>query len=139
MSKIDDIKPTELIEKTALELKKLSDIRAPEWAAFAKTGTHKERPPAKQDWWYTRAAAVLRTVYALGPIGVSKLRTKYGGRKNYGYAPEHHVKGSGNIIRKILQQLERADLIKQTKVGVHKGRVVTRKGKALLESAAQAK
>ena len=137
MTPIETIPPAQLIHNIAQELKSISDIRPPEWAVFVKTGAHKERPPTQQDWWHVRAAAVLRTVYRIGPVGVSKLRTKYGGRKNRGYAPEHHVRGSGNILRKILQQLERAGLIKQTKIGVHKGRVITSKGKSLLVAASK--
>ncbi|MBU0667407.1 MAG: 30S ribosomal protein S19e [Nanoarchaeota archaeon] len=125
-----NVEPTRLIEKTADELKKL--IGAPSWSAFVRTGNHKQRPPVNPDWWYVRAAAVLRTIYLLGPIGVSKLRTKYGGKKNRGVRPEKFVKGSGNIIRKILQELEKAELVKQAQKGKHKGRIITPKGMSLL-------
>ena len=53
-----DADAQELIEKAAEELKKIPEIKPPEWAAFAKTGMHKERPPAKNDWWYLRTASV---------------------------------------------------------------------------------
>jgi small subunit ribosomal protein S19e len=97
---------------------------------------HKERVPVDKDWWYLRTASVLRTVYRLGPIGVSKLRTKYGGKKNRGVKKEHFFKGSGNILRKSLQQLEKAGLIKFTDKGIHKGRIITPKGKAFLDKIA---
>ena len=45
-------------------------------------------------------------IYRHGPIGVSKLRTKYGGKKNRGHKPEHFYKGSGSVARKVLQQFE---------------------------------
>ncbi|MFH1770242.1 MAG: 30S ribosomal protein S19e [archaeon] len=130
-----NVSQNELIEKTAEELKKL--IHMPSWGPFVKTGVHKQRPPIDPDWWYIRAAAVLRKVYLLGPIGVSKLRTKYGGKKNRGVKPGRFCKGSGNILRKVLQQLEEAKLIKQTVVGKHKGRVITPKGASLLFSVAK--
>ena len=85
------------------------------------------------EWWYKRAAAVLRSVYIKGPIGTSKLRTKYGGKKNRGYKPEKFYRGSGKIIRTVLQQLETSGLIIQQQKGVHKGRVVTPKGKIFLD------
>ncbi len=135
---IFDVPQNELIEKVAEELKAQPEIKAPEWARFVKTGMHKERPPVRSDWWYVRAAAVLKSVARLGPVGTSKLRTKYGGRKNRGVASEHTYKGSGNIIRKILQQLEKAGLLKQAQKGVHKGRVITPKGKSLLDKSAKA-
>ncbi|MFH1510660.1 MAG: 40S ribosomal protein S19, partial [Candidatus Woesearchaeota archaeon] len=71
------------------------------------------------------------------PIGVSKLTTLYGGKKNKGVKPEHFYKAGGNIIRKILQGLEKAQLVKQVQIGVHKGRLVTPKGKSLVDKAAQ--
>ncbi|MFH1399388.1 MAG: 30S ribosomal protein S19e [Candidatus Woesearchaeota archaeon] len=133
MVKVYDVDPAELITKTAEALKKIGEIKPPVWAPFVKTGMHKERQPTQDDWWYVRTAALLRTIYSRGPIGVSKLRTKYGGRKNRGHKTEHTYKGSGSIIRKALQQLEKAELIKQTQIGVHKGRVVTPKGQSLLD------
>ena len=131
-----DVDPQELILKTAEELKKVSEIKPPVWAAFVKTGMHKERPPVNGDWWYMRTASVLRAVYRLGPVGVSKLRTKYGGKKNRGVKKEHFYKGSGNILRKALQQLEKAELVKFKKDSIHKGRIITPKGKSLVDKTA---
>ncbi|MBW3015734.1 30S ribosomal protein S19e [Candidatus Woesearchaeota archaeon] len=123
----------ELIEKVAEELKKMPEMQPPEWATFVKTGRHKERPPFERDWWFTRAAAILRKVAKLGPIGVSKLRTEYGGRKNRGHKPDKTYKGSGNIIRKILQKLELIEFIRQTDVNGRKGRVLTPKGQSFID------
>ena len=131
MATIYDKDTNELIAKASEELKKV--IKAPEWAQFVKTGVHKERPPVEKDWFYKRAAAILRSDYIKGPIGTNKLRIKYGGRKNRGYAPEKFYRGSGNIIRKALQQLEEAGLIKKAEKGVHKGRMITPKGKSFLD------
>lgn len=136
MVSIYSVDPQELIFKVAEELKKISSIKPPVWAVFAKTGVSKQRPPAQKDWWYIRAAAVLRAVTKLGPVGVSKLRTKYGSLKDRGMKPEHFYRASGNILRKILQQLEKAELIKKGDHGVHKGRVIAPKGKSLLDKAA---
>lgn len=139
MSKIFTVEPNEFIKSLAEELKSVKEIQPPEWSKFCKTGVHKERCPVEQDWWHIRAAAVLRSIFRLGPIGTEKLRTKYGGRKDRGNKPEHQRKGSGSIIRKILQQLEAAKLVKQDAVGVHKGRVVTKEGKMLLNKVADIK
>lgn len=133
MASIYDVNPNELNEKVAEELKKIPEIKPPQWAKYVKTGVHKQRPPIEPDWWFMRTAAILRSISRLGPVGVSKLRTKYGGKKDRGHKPEHFYKGSGSIIRKSCQQLEAAGLIKQTQVGVHKGRVVTPKGQSLLD------
>ena len=122
------------IGKLAEELK--SSIKNPEWTKFVKTGAAKERPPANEDWFYMRAASVLRTVYLKGPIGVQKLRVKYGSKKNRGHNPEKFYKGSGKILRTILQQLEKAELVKFQKEGVHKGRIITPKGTSLVDKSA---
>ncbi len=132
MAKFLEVNPNELVEKVASELSKESDIKAPVWAVFVKTGKHKQRPPVKENWWQIRAAAMLRSVARLGPVGVQKLRTKYGGKKNRGHKTEHAYKGSGSVARKILQQLEKAGFVRQAQVGTHKGRVITKKAAQLL-------
>ena len=131
-----DVDAQELIAKAAEELKKVPEIKPPLWTPFVKTGMHKERPPVDKDWWYMRTASVLRAVYRLGPIGVSKLRAKYGGKKNRGVKKEHFYKGSGNILRKSLQQLEKAGFIKFAEKKVRKGRVITPKGISFLDKIA---
>lgn len=132
---IYDIDQTKLIEAIGEQLKK--ELKTPSWAQFVKTGVHKERAPTNPDWWFIRAAAVLRTVHLRGPIGTEKLRTKYGGSKNRGVKPNKFAKGSGSVLRKVLQQLETAGYVTQTKKGTHKGRVATIKGIALLQSVAK--
>ncbi|RLG57707.1 MAG: 30S ribosomal protein S19e [Hadesarchaea archaeon] len=127
--------PTQaLIRQTCEELKKIKELTPPEWSHFVKTGVHKERPPEQPDWWYMRAASILRRIYIDGPVGISRLRTYYGGRQNRGQAPEHARRGGGKIIRTILQQMEQAGLV--TKVE-RSGRKVTRKGAAMLEKIAE--
>ena len=126
------MKIQEQILKTSEELKKIEEIRPPEWSKFVKTGTSKSRMPVEKDWWYLRAASILRKTDKLGPIGVNKLRVKYGSKKRRGHKPAHFYKASGNVIRKILQQLEKAGLLKQNLKGVYKGKIITPKGKSLL-------
>ncbi|MDJ0270065.1 MAG: 30S ribosomal protein S19e [Aigarchaeota archaeon] len=123
-----------LIERVAEYLKTNQLVKPPPWAMFVKTGVHKERSPTNPDWWYIRAAAVLRKLYVKGPLGVSRLRKMYGGRHRANQHPPHFAPGSGAIIRKVLQQLENANLV--TKAD-KKGRTVTAKGRKLLEEAAR--
>ncbi len=128
--------PQQLVSKTAEALKQQHFVKPPVWDKFVKTGHHKDRHPESPDWWYFRSASVLRLVAKQGPIGTEKLRTKYGGKKNRGHQPEAFFKASGSIIRKILQQLEKSELIKQTQKGAHKGRVLTAKGTSFLDQIA---
>jgi small subunit ribosomal protein S19e len=137
MKWVSQVEKNELIVKASEELKKTKEIVPPSWALFVKTGTHKERPPVDEDWWYKRAAAVLLKTEKLGPIGVSKLRTHYGGKKRRGHQPAEFRKGSGNILRKVLQQLEKAGYLKQQAKGIHKGRVLTAKGQSFLNTIAK--
>ena len=109
-------------------------IVAPEWAKFVKTGVHKERPPMDENWWTIRAASVLRKVSKDGPILVNSLAKQYGGRQNRGHKPDIKKPASRNIIRKIMQQLEAADLVHKNPKGNGKvGKIITAKGKALLQ------
>jgi small subunit ribosomal protein S19e len=125
----------QLILAVATELK--NHIEMPDWAIYAKTGSHRETLPRNPDWWYIRAASILRVCYKEGPVGVSKLRTRYGGRKNRGMAPDKFALAGGKVIRTILQQLEHAELLKQHVVQKHKGRIATPAGTALLAKAAK--
>jgi small subunit ribosomal protein S19e len=131
-----EVNPNELIDRAAAQLQEQKLTTPPAWAGFVKTGTHADRQPIRKDWWYARSAAVLRSVYKLGTVGTSKLRTKYGGRKNRGNRPEHFYKGSGAVIRNTLQQLEKAGLLKQAEKGTRRGRTMTPKGKSFLDKIA---
>lgn len=123
-----------LIQRVAEKLRKMPQVRPPAWAYYVKTGVHKEKPPENPDWWYYRAASILRKLYKRGvPVGVERLRTAYGGRKRRGVAPAHFAKGSGSVARKILQQLERAGLVRRVK---GKGRILTEQGRSLLDNTA---
>ena len=132
MTTVYDVPPTKLIEKLAEKLKEMN-IEEPSWTAFVKTGVHKERQPDNDDWWYVRCASVLRKIYTNGPVGVEKLRSAYGGRKNRGHKPEKFVKGSGNVVRTALQALEKLELVKRTR----EGRVITPKGQSLVDNTAK--
>jgi len=132
MTTVYDIPPDVLIAKVAGELKQLDTIKAPEWAEFAKTGVHKQMPPKEEDWWFTRAASVMRRVYIDGPVGVQRLRSFYGGKKNRGTKPNQFRRGSGSVTRKVLQQLESSGFIQNTP----EGRVVSPEGRKFIDGVA---
>jgi small subunit ribosomal protein S19e len=136
MPTVYDVDIGALNTKLASELKNKEEISLPESLKFVKTGAHKERPPVQEDWWFHRCAALLTSIYRLGPIGVSKLRTKYGGKKNRGHKPEAFRRCSGAIIRRALQQLEKAGLLAQTEKAGHKGRILTKEGISFVDKTA---
>lgn len=120
-------------QKLAEILKKMPEFKQPEWAYFVKTGTAKKRPP-QEEFWCKRAASILRQIYINKVVGVGRLKTRYGSRKNRGMKPERFRKGSGKIIRIILQQAEKAGLLeKYNERGKRAGRKLTDTGKKLLE------
>jgi small subunit ribosomal protein S19e len=133
MTTVYDVPADHIIRRSAEELKKRKEITPPAWAAFAKTGAHKEMPPEDPDWWFIRVAAVLRRVYVDGPMGVERMRSFYGGNKNRGSRPNAFRKGSGSILRKSFQQLEAAGLIIHDKTG----RKVSPVGMAFLDNLSQ--
>lgn len=134
MPTVYEVPAITLINRLAGELKEnFPEVNPPPWAAFIKTGCHRERNPDNPDWWFIRAASILRKLYIRGPLGVSRLATIYGGRQRRGRKPPHFRKAGRNHIRKILQQLEAAGLV--TKVD-KRGRNLTRKGRSLLDSLA---
>ncbi len=123
--------------KLAEALKKVEEIKIPEWAEFVKSSASKERPIDDPDFWFKRTASVLRQIYRQGIVGVNRLRTKYGSKKNRGMKPERFKRGSGKILRVILQQTDAAGLTEQSKpirgVRQRSGRKLTDKGKQFLE------
>lgn len=119
------------MSKLVTEIKKIKEVKAPEWAPFVKTGASRERPPVDPEWWSVRAASVLGKVAKYGPVGTNRLAKQYGGRKNRGHRPDKKCSGSRNIVRKVLQQLEAAGLIQQTEKPTS-GKILTAKGKELI-------
>ena len=125
-------------KKLAEALKQIPEFEAPEWVEFVKSGPAKARPIEEEDFWYKRAASILRQIYKKKIVGVNRLKTKYGSKKNRGYQPEEFRKSSGKIIRVILQQADKAGFteIAKTVKGVRArkpGRQLTQRGKEFLE------
>jgi len=133
-----ELKAQEYNLKLAEALKKIPEFIQPEWAEFVKSSSGKERPINEIDFWYKRAASILRQIYKRKIVGVSRLRTRYGSKKNRGIKPEKFRKAGGKIIRTILQQSDTAgftEIIKSIKGSKEKkpGRQLTEKGRIFLE------
>jgi small subunit ribosomal protein S19e len=134
MSKIYELNAQEYNQKLAHALKHIPEFKEPEWAQFVKTSPSKERPTDDPDFWHKRAASILRQIYKNNVIGVNRLRTKYGSKKNRGMKPEKFVRSGGKIIRTILQQCDAAGFTEIAKAikGIRRtkpGRQLTLKGK----------
>jgi len=128
-----EVPPNPLISELTDHIRRrIKTVKAPDWSVFVKTGSSRERTPDDPDWWYTRAASLLRKVYLKQPTGVEELRSFYGGRADRGVAPEHRRKGGGSNLRIILQQLEAGGLVQKTA----RGRTLTPKGASLVDRTA---
>ena len=125
-----DVPAEKLIPKLAEELKKVETISPPDWAAFVKTGRHREKSPVSNDWWHVRTAAVLRKIYVEGPVGTTRLAAMFGGKADRGSKPNRAVRGSRSISRMTVQQLEKSQLVQKQKDG---GRVVTAKARKMID------
>jgi len=139
MTSVYELNTNEYNLKLAEALKELPEIKEPEWAGFVKSGPAKERPIDDPDFWNKRTASILRQIYKRRVVGVNKLRTKYGSKKNRGYAPERFRKAGGKIIRTILQQTDASGLTEIAREikgvrGRKPGRQLTVKGKEFLEA-----
>ena len=130
---VRSIEPAKYNLALAGALKEIPEFKKPEWIDYVKTGADKARPNIDPDFWYKRAASILRQTYIKGIVGVNRLRTRYGGRKDRGMKPPRFHKSGGKIIRLILQQAEVAGLLEKSK-SKKAGRMLTVKGKEFLES-----
>jgi small subunit ribosomal protein S19e len=128
------VEPGKLIQILAEKLKDFPEIKPPEGSQFWKTASYKELAPNdSENFWYIRSASILRKVKKYGPIGVNKLRKHYSGRDKKSKGLNSSSKGGGKIIRVILQQLEKGNLV--IKDGKN-GRKVSPEGTSLLERTA---
>lgn len=132
MATVYEVPAHKLIREASQDLKEKVKLKRPEWALFTKTGSHTERQPENEDWWWIRAASVLRKVYTNGPIGVQRLRTAYGGRKNRGYKPEKFRRAGGKNIRVILSEFDQLGFTEK----IRGGRKITPKGQSYLDKIA---
>ena len=125
--------------RLAEALKKISEFKEPEWLAFVKSSPSKERPIEDVNFWHKRDASILKQIYKKKIVGVNRLRTKYGSKKNRGFKPERFQRAGGKIIRVILQQSDKAGFTEIAKDirGVREkkpGRQLTQKGKEFMEA-----
>lgn len=124
----------EFNDKLAAALKEIPEFKMPEWAYFVKTGISRVKPPEDYDFWYKRAASILRQLYINKVVGVGRLRVRYGSKQNRGMKPERFQKSGGKIIRTVLQQAEAAGFVEKAEEGKKKGRKLTDKGREFLEA-----
>jgi len=127
---VRDVKAADFIAEYASYLKSTGRFNVPNWADLVKTGIHKELAPYDPDWYFIRAAAIARKVYLKHCVGVGALKREFGGSKRRGVRGAKTVKGSGAIIRDILQQFEELKVLEPHPKG---GRRITSTGQRELD------
>ena len=128
---IHEVDAGKFLDSLATKLMEIPEFKMPNWAEFVKTGAAKERLPQSNDWWYKRAASILRKLYVKGVIGVERLSAEYSHKKNRGVKPERVYKGGRKIIRAILQQAEAAGFVEKRQDS-NPGRQLTKNGLVFL-------
>lgn len=133
---VKDVKPEAFVVEFAKYLKRSGKIELPKYVDLVRTGVSKELSPYNADWYYVRAAGVVRRLYVQSGKGVGGLRKTYSeGSRKRGVAPEHQALAGGAHLRHMLQQLEKMGLIE--KDPTHGGRRVTQQGRRDLDRIAQ--
>ena len=136
ISNIFSVSPDKFINTAAQKLKNYPEINPPKEVKLGlwKTSCARELPPENcEEFWYIRSASLLRKLAIKKQMGVSRLRKLYGCHQRNGTRPPHYRKTSGKIIRRCLQQLEKAGLV-QVEKGV--GRKLTSSGQSLIDKIA---
>mmetsp|Transcript_96726 Transcript_96726/g.134239 ORF Transcript_96726/g.134239 Transcript_96726/m.134239 type:complete len:149 (-) Transcript_96726:65-511(-) len=133
---LKDVPADRFVAFFARHLKKSGKVELPDWIDLVKTGVQKELGPYSQDWYYIRAASIIRRLYVRPGAGVGAFRKIYGGknRKNRGAGRNHFQVSSGAVIRHALQQLETLGLVEKDPKG---GRRITSQGQRDCDRVAQ--
>ncbi|MEM4332304.1 MAG: 40S ribosomal protein S19 [Candidatus Micrarchaeia archaeon] len=126
-----EVDANRLIAVLAKKLESDGVVAPPAYIKYVKTGSHVEFGPEDKKFWYKRCASILRQAYVYGTISVGGLRRHYGGRKRHVVRRSHHRDAGGAIIRRAMQQLEKAGLLKKEA----KGRSLTPAGRKMVDAA----
>eukprot|EP00010_Vexillifera_abyssalis_P009500 CAMPEP_0201547958 /NCGR_PEP_ID=MMETSP0173_2-20130828/4445_1 /ASSEMBLY_ACC=CAM_ASM_000268 /TAXON_ID=218659 /ORGANISM="Vexillifera sp., Strain DIVA3 564/2" /LENGTH=145 /DNA_ID=CAMNT_0047957157 /DNA_START=153 /DNA_END=590 /DNA_ORIENTATION=- len=127
---VKDVSSEKFIAAYAEHLKKSGKLEIPSWVDIVKTSSSKELSPLNDDWYYIRAASIARKIYLRPGTGVGALRRIYGGSYRRGTRTNAYRKASGGVIRHVLQQLEKQNLIKKGRSG---GRRISSRGQRDLD------
>ena len=119
---VKDVDAGKWIKGFAGHLKTQGSLEVPEFVDYAKTSAAKVLAPLDPDWYYVKAAAVLRRVYLRPFTGIGGLRKVFG--SVYGKSrPLHFKRAAGGVLRHVLQSLEKLNLLTKSDDG---GRVITK-------------
>lgn len=134
ITSLRDVSASEFITAYSQHLKKSGRLELPEWVDYVKTGRSREMPPIDPDWYYVRAASIVRKIYLNAGLGIGALAHWYGKADSTGRR-QHHRRASRKILRHILIGLEHQGIVEKLEDG---GRRVTPEGQRDLDTVARA-
>ena len=111
MVTVKDVPADKFIKAYAEHLKKTQLITPMENLLLFKTRSCNELTPNDDDWFYTRAASLARKVYLRPGLGVGTMIHLYGKVKRCGRQRNKHGFASSKLIRYILQELSKANVL----------------------------
>ena len=121
--KIDLVDSQRLTTAIAAHLKQEGKLNVPAWVGDVKTSSYKVYVPDNEDWFYVRAASIMRRL-CKRTAGIGSLTKVYGGKTRKMVKPAISTRASKNPNRKAVQALEALGWLK---MGT-KGRVPTAEG-----------
>lgn len=127
---VRDVPPAKFIQAYTEVLKNNDKFVVPKWADIVKTGVQRELAPYDPDWYFVRAASIVRKIYMRPGTGVGALQKRYGGAYRRGARPEIHRDSSSGVIRTILITLDDLKITEKTAKG---GRRISRVGQQALD------
>jgi len=130
---VRDVPANKWVKAMAQQFKREGKILVPNCADLVKTSHGRERAPQSVDWYYLRAAAVLRRIYLRPGTGYGGLGKAFGNLKNRGSKPERTFRAAVGPLHWACKSLEGLKLIAK---GRGKGRVVTREGRKRADTVA---
>ena len=123
---IRDVRAVRWIKVMAKHLKAEGKLFVPNCAEYIKTSHGRERAPANPDWYYIRAAAVLRRIYLRPGVGLGGLAKVFANKKNRGSQPEITCPAARGPLHWVCKSLEGLKLVAK---GKESGRVLTQTGR----------
>ena len=121
-----DVSAYKWIRAMAAHLKQSGKLFVPNCTELMKQSHGNQRAPENPDWYFYRAASVLRHVYIHPGTGYGGLGKAFAIKKNNGSRPEKTVKATRGLLHWVCRSLEGLKLIAKGKA---KGRVLTREGR----------
>ena len=136
-----DVPTYKFINELAAFFKEKNIIKLPKYAPLVKTSRANDCEPINPDYFYYKAAAIVRKLYATKSknVGVGSLRVMFSKKERRGSQPPKTFRAGGKIIREIVIQLKNADYIKNyggKDEETDSGLFLTQKGRSELDKIA---